>query len=131
MSEKEVLSDFLVKRGGQIAHYCPACDELHFFAVDEPFPSGARWSFDGNAKSPSFSPSMLIRTGHYVQREGWTNKPGDCAICDAGGDFGACGVCHYFLKNGRIEYLSDSTHKLAGMRVALVEIPERFKNYAF
>lgn len=129
MSEKETLSAFLVKKDGRIAHYCPACDELHFFAIEEPFKPGQRWEYNGNAEKPSFSPSMLIRTGHYVDRPGWSNKPGDCAICDAGGDYGTCGICHYFLKDGRIEYLSDSTHKLAGVRVPLVEIPEKYKNY--
>jgi len=129
MSEKEVLSDFLVKKGGQIAHYCPACDELHYFAVDEPFKNGARWEYNGDPLKPSFSPSMLVRTGHFVP--GHETKECWCSYEERFGEpapFG-CGICHYFLKNGRIEYLTDSTHKLAGMRVALVEIPARFKDY--
>lgn len=129
MSKAEYLSEFLVKKDGQIAHYCPACDELHFYAVAEPFPNGARWSFNGDAQNPSLTPSMLIKTGHYVDRPGWSNKPGDCAICDAGGEYGSCGICHYFLSAGWLEYCQDSTHKLAGMRLRMVPIPEKYKSW--
>ena len=48
---------------GGYAHWCPACEEMHAFAVDKPFSNGAKWTFDGNLDAPTFSPSMLIRTG--------------------------------------------------------------------
>lgn len=95
--------------GGHLAHWCPACRQLHDFAVDRPFRNGARWSFDGNADAPSFSPSMNIRIGPYPQA--WKKA-------------GQIDVCHYFLRAGRIEYLGDCTHELAGQTVDLPDLPE-------
>ena len=111
MSESEHLSAFLVKKGGQLWHYCPACDDLHSVAIDEPYKNGSRWDFDGNVEKPSLSPSVKV-TVCRTHDPDFENK-----------------ICHYFLKNGRFEYLSDCTHKLAGMRIPMVEIPEKFIKY--
>lgn len=73
---------------------------MHNFAVDAPFPNGAQWSFDGNVEAPTFMPSMLIRVGHPPKT-----------------------LCHYFIKAGMIEFLSDSSHALAGKTVPLPPIP--------
>lgn len=103
----EILSNFLLKvdkRDGYhaecYAHFCPACNCLHAFAVDTPFHNGARWTFDGNAEKPTFSPSMNIGLGPFPQD-------------------GRIERCHYFLKAGQLEYLPDCTHALAGQTVAL------------
>jgi len=47
------------------AHWCPACECMHAFAVDRPFKNGARWTFDGNVNAPTFLPSMNISVGPY------------------------------------------------------------------
>jgi len=60
-----------------------------------------RWSFDGNFESPTFSPSLL-NTWQFVG-----GKPEK--------------RCHLFVKNGQIEYCSDSTHSLAGKTVPMVD----------
>lgn len=104
MGDSEILSRFLIKKGGQLWHYCPACDDVHSVAIDEPYKTASRWHFDGNVEMPSLSPSVKV-----------TKPIGDDSE-----------VCHYFLKNGRFEYLLDCTHKLAGMRIPVVEIPEKF-----
>lgn len=105
------LSDHLVKfeRGkpyGQpmIAHWCPACAELHPFSCEEPQRNGAKWTWNGDAYFPTFEPSMNIRTGPFPD--------------------GRFEVCHYFLRGGVIEYLGDCTHGMAGMKVAIPVIPE-------
>ncbi|BAS10570.1 hypothetical protein AHiyo4_39920 [Arthrobacter sp. Hiyo4] len=36
--------------------------------------------------------------------------------------------CHSFVRNGHIEFLSDSTHELAGQTMALPPLPEWLKS---
>lgn len=89
--------------GGHPMHWCPACEELHAFAVDRPFHNGARWTFDGNLDAPTFAPSMNIAVGPFPD--------------------GRVERCHYFLKAGRIQFLGDCTHKLAGQTIDLPDLP--------
>lgn len=91
-----------------ISHWCPACKELHDFAVDKPFRNGSRWNWNLNPIDPTFTPSMNIKIGPRPD--------------------GRTFVCHYFLKAGVIEYLSDCTHGLASTTVPLPCIPEAVLN---
>lgn len=43
------------------------------------------------------------------------------------GDF----VCHSFVRNGRVEFLGDCTHELAGQTVDLPDLPDWFTNQTF
>lgn len=99
---------------------CPACGNGHLFNTT---PSGSKpvWTFNGDLEKPTFSPSMLVRSGCKAPG----HKPGDPCWCsynkDHPGDpapFG-CGVCHSFVRAGRIEFLGDCTHRLAGQTVDL------------
>lgn len=58
-----------------------------------PFPPD-RWTYNGNEESPTFSPSMLINKDH-------PNR------------------CHSFVTDGKIIFLSDCYHELAGQTVEL------------
>ncbi len=98
---------------GGYAHYCPACEEMHAFAVDTPFRNGAQWSFDGNLDAPTFSPSVNITTGPY---------PSDDEKA------GRTDVCHYFLKAGQLQFLGDCTHALRGQTVPLPELPQGLRD---
>ena len=98
------------------AHYCAACDELHHFAVDKPFSNGARWIFNGNAASPTFQPSMNIRIGPFPAGSGPRDRT-------TGERTGTLSVCHYFLRDGRIQYLGDCTHDMSGMTTELQDVP--------
>lgn len=42
------------------SHWCPACESMHMFYVDQPTRKGAKWSFNGDLTAPSFTPSMNI-----------------------------------------------------------------------
>jgi hypothetical protein len=85
-------------------HWCPGCNGMHQIAVDTPFRNGARWTWDGNAAAPTFSPSINI-TVDYSR----TGRPPKC--------------CHYFIRSGRIEFCGDSTHLMAGQTADLPDIP--------
>lgn len=113
----QLLSSKLVKThfdqrndyGGHIAHWCSACRQLHEFAVDRPFRNGARWSFSGPADAPTFTPSMNIRIGPYP---------------DSSKKAGQIEVCHYLVNHGRIQYLADCTHAMAGQTIEMPDLPQ-------
>ena len=105
------LSKKLRRTVNGYAHWCPGCDEMHIFAVDQPFTNGAKWTFDGNVDAPTFSPSMNIRTGPRPMVP--IGRP----------DAGRIDVCHYFLKGGLIQFLGDCTHALKAQTVPLPDLP--------
>lgn len=106
--------------GDTLMFWCPGCDEAHGVRVD-----GSRgWTWDGSLEAPTISPSILVRSGHYSPY-GASAKSGQC-WCNYEERVGAkppfkCEQCHFFVKNGRIQFLSDCTHKLAGQTVELPE----------
>ena len=93
--------------------YCPACGCCHA-------PDG-KWSFNGDYDKPTFSPSILVRTGHYLPEH-----KGDACWCSYNKEHPddpvpfKCSVCHSFVTDGKIQYLADCTHELAGQTI---EIP--------
>ncbi|OAN71573.1 ammonia monooxygenase [Sulfitobacter sp. EhC04] len=107
--------------GGSVAFWCPGCNEAHMIRVDgSKRPS---WSFNGNGDAPTFKPSVLLKTGHHV-----TGHKGDCWCSttdenDEPWPFG-CVVCHSFVTDGRIQFLSDCTHALAGQTVDIPDFPK-------
>lgn len=79
---------------------CPGCDSLHVVYV-----GGAGhpvWSFNESLERPTVSPSVLVT---------WT-------------EFDVPKVCHSFINDGRIQFLGDCTHALAGQTVDLPEFPD-------
>lgn len=81
--------------------WCPGCDGAHQISVGAG--SGPRWDYNGNPEAPTFTPSVLVT---YNGR-------------DAGTDGAPPAVCHSFVTDGRIQYLGDCTHALAGQTVDL------------
>lgn len=108
-------------RATEVSFLCPGCGESHEVS-DAP----GRWTFNGDFDKPTFSPSLLRTTGHFVS----THKPGedncwctyDAEHPDQPSGF-ACARCHSFVRDGRIQFLSDCTHSLAGQTVDLPEWP--------
>lgn len=86
---------------GGYGHWCPGCNSGHEINVDAVNAQGAKWSFNGDAERPMFSPSINIRWGKYAGQQHTEHG----------------GICHYFIRNGKIEYCSDSTHHLSGNTV--------------
>lgn len=100
---------------------CPGCKHHHKITPD--------WQYNGNPEKPTISPSVLVRNGHYLGNEGSTSN-GEC-WCSynkaqlAKGESPApfdCTVCHSFVRDGKIQFLSDCTHALAGQTVELPEL---------
>lgn len=76
---------------------CPGCKMMHRVMVGQG--PGPRWGWNGNVEAPTFSPSILAE---YP----WGNPPVNQ-------------VCHSFVTDGRIQFLGDCTHALAGQTVDL------------
>jgi hypothetical protein len=100
---------------------CPACawpdgePSSHTLETDW-MPEGAErthgarkdgfWSFDGNLHQPTFAPSLLCQSTRW----------------DEASQQRVPHICHTFIRDGRIEFLSDCTHALAGQTVDLPEL---------
>ena len=107
--------------GGRLGFWCPGCEEMHMVGVN---PGG--WGFNGNYEKPTFTPSILVRSGHYMP--GWaeglrngTKKDCYCTFNKKHPELASfvCSLCHSFVTDGRSRFLPDSTHHLSGKTVAL------------
>lgn len=85
--------------GGRLMFWCPGCDGAHAVGVGD----GPRWGYNENPHAPTFTPSVLVRYDG----------------ADAGKDGAPPAVCHSFVTDGRIQFLGDCTHELAGQTVDL------------
>lgn len=70
---------------------CPGCRCAHVL--------DSRWSFNGDVYKPTFRASLMVNA---------SNAPGHPR-------------CHSFITDGKIRFLLDSTHALAGLTVELPE----------
>lgn len=89
---------------------CPGCKDGHRIFVG--LGPGPRWGFNGDFDKPTFTPSVLV-TGF--------------APSDIEGEFDDATkdkpfTCHSFVREGRIQFLGDCTHALAGQTVAMTPI---------
>jgi hypothetical protein len=79
--------------------WCQGCKTHHRVIVEGPEgPGSPLWTWNGDLERPTFSPSVLCRHGAGV-------------------------VCHCFVRDGRIEFLTDSTHEFAGQTVDMEPPP--------
>ena len=91
-----IHSKKICESNGKLGFYCPGCDSLHFISVNPN--QHPFWYFNNNYEMPTFNPSILVT---------FTVK-----------------VCHSFIKEGRIDYLSDCSHHLSGKNVKLPDLPQ-------
>ena len=71
---------------GRLTWWCPGCDHAHMIQTGAG--SGPRWGWNGNAEKPTFTPSVLVRTGRAVmpsKHGGW--------VLNMGGTHGTPGLC--------------------------------------
>lgn len=108
--------------GGGLMFWCPGCDGAHMVHVGEG--PGPRWGYNGNPDAPTFTPSVLVKSGHYAS--GQEGKNCWCTFEERTGRKSsfACSVCHSFVTDGRIQFLGDCTHALAGQTVDIPDFDE-------
>lgn len=84
-------------KGGMVLFRCPGCGNAHQVGIEPP--AALIWGFNGNGDAPTFTPSIFVNPPH-------AHNPGRPS-------------CHSFVTDGRIQFLSDCTHALAGQTVDL------------
>lgn len=77
-----------------------------------------KWTFNGDLGKPTLSPSVLVRSGHHAQH----HTQGANCWCDMPDAGFSCQICHSFVRDGKIQYLNDCTHELAGQTIDLPEM---------
>jgi hypothetical protein len=111
------VSKVEIRGHGHLSFKCPGCGQTHTIGVGAG--PGPRWDYNGDPDAPTFMPSVLARSGHRVD--------GDMVNCwckynaqhpDEPDPF-ICTICHSFVTDGRIQFLDDCTHALAGQTVDL------------
>lgn len=92
-------------RGEHIGYMlcCPGCERHHAVYTEAAAKPAPVWGFNGNVERPTFTPSLLVR---------W--KEDDVQK-----------VCHSFITDGRVQFLTDCTHALAGQTVDIPQWPDR------
>ena len=90
--------------------HCPGCNMAHQVKHGEGH--GPRWTWNGDMDKPTFTPSINVRFEHWVPpfRPGTAKPENQTLVKD---------VCHSFVTDGRIQFLADCTHALAGQTVDL------------
>lgn len=103
-----------------LLHWCPACKGPHGIRIEGPAPT---WSFNGDYRAPSFSPSVLCFTTD--DDEGEPLPSGQRRT-----------LCHYFVRRGvelasrganldpaksYIDFCGDCPHELRGK---IIELPD-------
>lgn len=81
---------------------CPGCKTAHTVNTN---PGG--WGFSGSVEAPTFTPSVLV------------THPAHPDATEEFKEWRTERRCHSFVTDGRIQFLSDCTHELAGQTVDL------------
>lgn len=103
---------------------CPGCGVLHAINVGEA--RGPRWTFNDDPDAPTFSPSVLLKT----TKVNLSDHDFDALLDQFSGEeleeklapHRVPVVCHSFVTAGRIRFLNDCTHSLAGQTVDLPDL---------
>lgn len=88
-----------------IVFWCSGCQEAHCCRYWSKEPKSPCWWWNQLEHAPTLSPSVLCNHGDWSQAAGRTR-------------------CHLFVRDGRLEYLADCGHVLAGQTVAMLDVDE-------
>lgn len=106
----KILRDAVDGNGVNFLHFrCPGCNRVHGVSVN----GSHAWGWNGNVDKPTFTPSVLVT---------WPANP------NAEEEFKEWRTerrCHSFVTDGRIQFLNDCTHALAGQTVDLPPFDEQ------
>ena len=84
---------------GMYHFYCPGCKCIHQIAIAENDCGFPIWKCNGDMENPTVEPSIKVEY-HGADKDT---------------------VCHSFVRDGKIQYLSDCTHNMAGKTVDMID----------
>lgn len=79
----------------EVMFYCPGCKVHHTMAIDKKNRSNAKWTWNGDRKKPTLSPSLLCNPDNPSTR------------------------CHLHVEDGVLKFLDDCYHELRGRKVPM------------
>jgi hypothetical protein len=91
-----------------LTYWCQGCNQAHGVLVEGPH----AWWWNGDVERPTFTPSVLVT---------WPANP------EASEEFKEWRKerrCHTFITDGKVQFLSDCTHELAGQTLDLPDLPD-------
>jgi len=111
----KVAKPWLGSHESGISFHCPGCDQRHSVRTVGNY----AWGWNGSVEKPTLTPSVMV-TGvvpltaeeHTSVMRGEPHEPVPF-------------VCHSCVTDGRIQFLGDCTHALAGQVVDLPELLEK------
>ena len=110
MASKVKITDLYV------LFHCPGCNKVHAITSN-------RWQFNRNNEAPTITPSILVQGRDFTEKGQADFDAWHAAGCPPRGDgykFESAEIlCHSFVTDGRIQFLTDSKHHLAGQTVEL------------
>lgn len=99
----------------QLGFWCPGCENMHVL--------DGSWNFNGDYNKPTFSPSILVTSGHCALN--WNREKCWCTFNKEHPEQIKpfhCERCHSFVRDGDIQFLSDCSHSMVGQTVPLVAV---------
>lgn len=102
-----------IAESDRVHFWCPGCEHVHGITHGP----GA-WTWNGDLDRPTFAPSVLVHP-HQTLIE--ASLDGDALTAPE--NVTTTPRCHSFVTEGRIQFLGDSTHPLAGQTVDLPAWP--------
>lgn len=114
------VSDFLRSTAdGGYSFFCPGCRAAHHVKTGEG--KGPRWGWNGDVVKPTFTPSIKVTYEHWV-------PPATQDNMYPGPQVKVTNICHSFLTDGKMQFLTDCTHALAGQTVDLPPLPNHMRD---
>ncbi len=97
--------------------WCPGCDEPHGPIVQRERPERPLWGWNADRERPTFTPSILVTGKRKLTEDEYQRilRGEQIEIPDK--------RCHTFVTDGRIQFLGDCTHALAGQTVEIPDWP--------
>ena len=105
--------------------YCPGCEFHHSVKIGEE--SKPHWTWNNDKEKPTFNPSILVSyTKTLLSNKEIVElcEKRSAGILDNFEVPHTKAICHSFVIEGKIQFLSDCTHSLAGQTIDLPDLPE-------
>ena len=97
-----------------VSFWCPGCNKDHTVNVTP----GPGWGWNESLEEPTFTPSVKVEAVQWSEGDHFY-MPTHPNI-----ERGKPTCCHSFVTAGKIQFLADCTHALAGQTVELPQRPE-------
>ncbi len=97
---------------GRMLFECPGCGFLHGVFVDRA--GRPKWGWNGDGDRPTFTPSILVTSTRPLSEEARAKYRAGEPVPRSEPT-----VCHSIVTDGRVQFLGDCTHALAGQTVDL------------